>query len=138
MVLYHQHHQLESAKTSLNPMLIMVDLKKKLLFVFLFLVALGHLRCCTETFPSCGGLGLLRVCHVQAPHCRGLSCCGAQARGAELQQLQHVGSVVAAHETVDFSLSHYFLNFYVVNPCPQYKILREPSQYKVSVGCGTL
>ena len=93
MVLYHQHHQLESAKTSLNPMLIMVDLKK--IIVFLFLVALGRHRCCRETFPSCGGLGLLRVCHAQASHCCGLSCCGAQARGAELQQLQHVGSVVA-------------------------------------------
>ena len=36
MVLYHQHHQLESAKTSLNPMLIMVDLKKNYYLSFCF------------------------------------------------------------------------------------------------------
>ena len=42
-----------------------------LLFVFLFLAALG-LRCCVWAFSSCG---------VLASHCGGFSCCGARALG---------------------------------------------------------
>jgi len=173
MVLYHKHHQLESAKTSLNPMLIMVDLKKIIICLFVFgctgLSSLLH-----RDFPQlrragatpclpCAGFSLPwplllwstgSRCRAAAVAARGLSSCwpwGTQASVVVAQgfisygswALKHTGfgssgSVVVAHRTVDFYISYDFLNFYIVNPRPQYKILREPSQYKVSVGCGTL
>ena len=53
------------------------------------MAALG-LRCCAQTFSSCGERGLLFVFGVQASHCGGFSYCAAWALGAW-------ASVVVAH-----------------------------------------
>ena len=55
-----------------------------LLFIYLFMAVLG-LRFCVRAFSSCGEWGPLFIA-VRGPlHCRGLSCCGAQAPGAQAQ-----------------------------------------------------
>ena len=48
------------------------------LFLCLFLVALG-LGCCSQSFSSCGEMGLLFVALHRLP-IAGLSCCEAQAQ----------------------------------------------------------
>ena len=45
------------------------------------MAVLGHC-CCTWAFSSCGDWGIFSSC--QASHCGSLSCCGAQAPGAQV------------------------------------------------------
>ena len=87
----------------------------KNLFI-LFLAALG-VRCCTQTFSSCGEWGLLfvavhglliAVASLAAEH--RLQACG-------LQQLWHVGSVVVARGLSCFAACGVFPS-QGLNPCP--------------------
>ena len=55
----------------------------------------GSLLLC-RLLSSCGKWGLLSSCGACATHCSGFSCYRAVSRAFGLQQLWHVGSVVAA------------------------------------------
>ena len=58
-----------------------IFLKESILFIYLFLAALG-LQCCARAFSSCSERGATLHCGAWASHCGGFSCCGAQALGA--------------------------------------------------------
>ena len=60
------------------------EFKKKKVFIYLFLAALG-LHCCARAFSSCDEQVLLFVAVrelLRASHCSGFSCCGARTLGA--------------------------------------------------------
>ena len=50
--------------------------------LFVYLLTVLCLRCCTGFFSSCGEQELLpSSCRAPASHCRGFPCCGARALG---------------------------------------------------------
>ena len=57
--------------------------------IYLFILGVLGLHCCTQAFSSCRERGLLSSCSAWASHRGGFSCCGAQA-------LDTQASVVAA------------------------------------------
>ena len=67
--------------------------------IYLYVLAIVGLHCCTLAFSSCREWGLLFSCGTQASHCSGFSCCGGQTLGMlasvvvayGLVALQHVG-----------------------------------------------
>ena len=69
--------------------------------LFIYLLAALGLGCYVWAFSNYGEWRLLSHCSVQASHCCSFSCCGAQALGTGLQQLQLMGSRVWAQQLQD-------------------------------------
>ena len=65
-------------------------------FAYLFMAAVG--LCCSKGFLQLQSAGATLHCSAWASHCGGSSCCRAQALEFRLQQLQCLGSAVAAHQ----------------------------------------